>query len=158
VTAHHTDSSDKTALKSWLALLQSADAIKKAIDSKFRSEFGISISRFDILSALERAGRNGLRSGELSRQLFVSDGNTTQIMSKLVTQKLVLKRTDERDARATLYSLSDEGKALFDKMAHQHLSWIREIFAGHDVEELQVFLSTLDRLPPSVPFSLKAVA
>lgn len=117
-----------TAVKSWLALLAAANAIKKDIDTRLRAQFDMSISRFDVLSALDRSKRNGLRAGQLSRQLFVSDGNTTQVMSKLVKEGLVLRRPDSQDARAINYSLSDEGKHLFDRMAVAHEIWIRTIF------------------------------
>ncbi len=116
------------AVKSWLALLTTANAIKKDVDARLRAQFDMSISRFDVLSALDRSKRNGLRAGQLSRQLFVSDGNTTQVMSKLVKEGLVLRRPDSQDARAINYSLSDEGKHLFDRMAAAHETWIRTIF------------------------------
>ena len=116
------------AVKSWLALLTTANAIKKDVDTRLRAQFDMSISRFDVLSALDRSKRNGLRAGELSRQLFVSDGNTTQVMSRLVKEGLVLRRQDSQDARAINYSLSDEGKLLFDQMAAAHEKWIQAVF------------------------------
>lgn len=136
------------ALKSWLSLLRASSAIKKDVDTKLRSTFDVSISRFDVLSALERGNRNGLRAGELSRQLFVSDGNTTQVMSKLINEGYVLKRTDKNDARAVLYSLSDEGKRLFDDMASVHSDWIQSIFGELTPAEMTILKSTLDRLKP----------
>lgn len=136
------------ALKSWLSLLRASNAIKKDIDTQLRSTFDVSISRFDVLSALERGNRNGLRAGELSRQLFVSDGNTTQVMSKLINEGYVLRRTDKNDARAVLYSLSDEGKQLFDDMANLHGEWIQSIFEELTREEMLALKNTLDRLNP----------
>jgi len=135
-----------TAVKSWLALLTASNAIKKDIDARLRAQFDMSISRFDVLSALDRSKRNGLRAGQLSRQLFVSDGNTTQVMSKLVKEGLVLRRPDSHDARAINYSLSDEGKYLFDRMAAAHETWIRAIFdelPDHMQMELSDILSLL---------------
>ena len=136
------------ALKSWISLLRASSAIKKDVDTMLRSAFDVSISRFDVLSALERGNRNGLRAGELSRQLFVSDGNTTQVMSKLINEGYVLKRTDKNDARAVLYSLSDEGKRLFDDMASVHSDWIQSIFGELTPAEMTILKSTLDRLKP----------
>ncbi len=119
---------ETSPIKSWLTLLTMTSAIKKDVDARLRVQFDMSISRFDVLSALDRSKRNGLRAGELARQLFVSDGNTTQVMSRLVKEGLVLRRPDSKDARAINYSLSDEGKLLFDEMAAAHEQWIHSIF------------------------------
>lgn len=145
--AHSPERTD--AIKSWLSLLWASSAIKKSADTQLRAEFDVSISRFDVLSALDRGNRNGLRAGELSRQLFVSDGNTTQVMSKLIAEGYVLKRADKNDARAVLYSLSDEGKQLFDRMADMHGSWIQSVFGALSPDELAALRDMLDRLNPT---------
>ena len=149
---------DMKTLRTWLALLRASNTIKKDIDSKLRTQFGISISRFDILSALERGNRNGLRAGELSRQLFVSEGNTTQVIGKLIQEGLVLKRNDANDARVVIYSLSDEGEALFRKMAAEHRKWIGETFKELSEAELTALQDLLSQLPPFASNKEKDVA
>ncbi|WP_417320627.1 MarR family winged helix-turn-helix transcriptional regulator [Emcibacter sp.] len=149
---------DMKTLRTWLALLRASNTIKKDIDSKLRAQFGISISRFDILSALQRGNRNGLRSGELSRQLFVSEGNTTQVIGKLIQEGLVLRRNDANDARVVIYSLSDEGEALFRKMADKHRSWIGETFKELSEADLAALQDLLSQLPPLLTSKEKDVA
>jgi len=60
--------SEKTrnALLTWLDLLRTSNHIKKKVEAKLRAEFGQSLSRFDVLSSLERGNSEGIRSGELS--------------------------------------------------------------------------------------------
>ncbi len=140
----------RESLLAWLDLLRTSNAIKKDVDARFRLEFGQSISRFDALAALERANRNGLRAGALSRQLVVSEGNVTQLMGKLLRDGLVLKRNDDSDARVVIYSLSDEGKALFGRMARAHRRWIQDIFAEFSGEELSRFRDLLKILPRQI--------
>ncbi|MEO1202461.1 MAG: MarR family transcriptional regulator [Pseudomonadota bacterium] len=137
----------RESLLAWLDLLRTSNAIKKDVDARFRLEFGQSISRFDALAALERANRNGLRAGALSRQLVVSEGNVTQMMGKLLRDGLVLKRNDDSDARVVIYSLSDEGKTLFGRMARAHRRWIQNVFAEFSGEELAQFRDLLKKLP-----------
>lgn len=134
--------------RTWLTLLRSANSIKKSLDQKFRQHYDISISRFDVLSALQRGNRNGLRAGDLTRQLIVSDGNTTQIMSKLVRDGLVLRRADPKDARAVIFSLSDEGASLFTKMVISHREWLNEAFADISQEKIHELHELLQLLPP----------
>ncbi len=150
--------SDKTreALLAWLELLRTSNYIKKTIDGKLRAEFGQSISRFDVLSTLERGQRNGVRAGDLSRTMVVSEGNITQLMSKLLRDKLVLKRNDDNDARVVIYSLSDEGSALFNKMAAAHAKWISDVFNELSIDNLSELRELLDHLPSKS--KLEAVA
>lgn len=137
----------RESLLAWLDLLRSANVIKKDVDARFRLEFDQSISRFDALAALERANRNGLRAGALSRQLVVSEGNITQLMSKLLRDGLVLKRNDDSDGRVVIYSLSDEGKTLFNRMARAHRQWIRDIFSEFSDDQLTALRELLHQLP-----------
>ncbi len=150
--------SDKTrdALLTWLDLLRTSNHIKKNVEAKLRAEFGQSLSRFDVLSSLERGNRDGIRSGELSRQMVVTEGNITQLMSKLIRDGLVHKRPDENDARVVIYSLSDEGADLFDRMANAHRVWIQEIFAELGSPELEEFRALLAQL--STKKNIKEVA
>lgn len=134
--------------RSWIALLRTANTIKKSLDQQFRMHYGISISRFDVLSVLQRGNRNGLRAGDLSRQLIVSDGNTTQIVSKLVRDGLVLRRTDPKDARAVNFSLSDEGAALFTRMVISHREWLKEAFGDISEDKIHELHDLLQLLPP----------
>ena len=137
----------RESLRAWLDLLRASNVIKKDVDARFREEFDQSISRFDALAALERANRNGLRAGALSRQLVVSEGNITHLMSKLLRDGLVQKRDDDRDGRVVIYSLSGEGRRLFNRMARAHRQWIRDIFAGFSDAELTALRKLLHHLP-----------
>ena len=137
----------RESLLAWLDLLRASNVIKKDVDARFREEFDQSISRFDALAALERADRSGLRAGALSRQLVVSEGNVTQLMSKLLRDGLVEKRDDDHDGRVVIYSLSGEGRRLFNRMARAHRQWIRDVFAGFSDAELIELRDLLHRLP-----------
>lgn len=134
--------------RTWLALLRTANSIKKSLDQQFRAHYDITISRFDVLAILQRGNRNGIRAGDLSRQLIVSDGNTTQIVSKLVRDGLVLRRTDPKDARAVIFSLSDEGASLFAKMVISHREWLKIAFSDVSSSESQALYELLQLLPP----------
>ncbi len=137
----------RESLLAWLDLLRASNVIKKDVDARFREEFDQSISRFDALAALERADRGGLRAGALSRQLVVSEGNVTQLMSKLLRDGLVEKRDDDHDGRVVIYSLSGEGRRLFNRMARAHRQWIRDVFTGFSDAELIELRDLLHRLP-----------
>ena len=68
----------KRALRLWLRLLTCTTTIEQTIAQRLRDEFGSTLPRFDMLSALDRAGEAGLTMGEVSRMLMVSNGNVTE--------------------------------------------------------------------------------
>lgn len=138
--------SDRDALRAWLALLGTSNAIRKGVDARLRQRFGLSIARFDVLAALDRAGDAGLTAGGLTAWLKVTDGNTTQVTAPLVEAGLVERAADPVDRRVAIFRLSSEGKGLFAEMAAENRSWIDAAFAGlssSDIASLRQLLGAL---------------
>lgn len=143
-------SDDRDALRAWLALLGTANAIKKGVDMRLRHRFGLSVARFDVLAALDRAGEAGLSAGELTAWLRVTEGNTTQVTAPLVSAGLVERARDPDDGRVAIFRLSDEGRARFAAMAAENRRWIDTAFAGlgsSDIAELRRLLAGI--VPPT---------
>jgi DNA-binding MarR family transcriptional regulator len=70
---------------------------------------------FDVLSALRRAGEPyELSPKQLLQQTLVSSGTMTNRVDRLAARGLVSRRTDPRDGRGILVSLTDEGRAAID--------------------------------------------
>lgn len=140
----------RDTLLAWLTLLNASNAIKKAIDAQLRASYGISISRFDVMSALERRDPEGLRAGELSRQLMVTEGNTTQVTAPLIRDGFVERRVSPKDARGVIFSLTPKGRELFNAMAREHKEWIHDAFADLSSSDLSQLRSLLDQLEPDI--------
>lgn len=139
-------SDDRDAIRAWLLLLRQAGAMKKSMDARLRSRFGISISRFDIMSALERAGDEGLRAGELSQRLMVTEGNTTQVTTPLVRDGLVRRMTSSEDGRVAIFKLTRKGETLFAEMAAEHRRWVDEAFSGFSSAQIDALRKLLARI------------
>ncbi len=140
----------RDTLRAWLSLLNASNMIKKSVDAQLRTRFGVSISRFDVMSALDRHDPEGLRAGELSRQLMVTEGNTTQVTAPLIRDGYVERRTSTRDARGVIFSLTSEGRDLFADMAAQHKEWIHDAFERLSASDLATLRALLDQLEPDV--------
>lgn len=140
--------SDRDATRAWLDLLAASNTIKKSVDMLFRTEFGVSISRFDVMAALARAGAAGLRAGELSQQLMVTEGNTTQVTAPLVRDGLVRRKVASHDARVAIFSLTRKGERLFERMAEAHHAFIAETFAGFSKADMLALRALLERVSP----------
>jgi len=145
--SHATD--QKEAVRVWLSLLNASRGIEKAVDAGLRTRFGHSISRFDVLSALDRAGDDGLRAGALTEKLMVSDGATTQVTAPLIREGLIKRAADPNDGRVAIFSLTKKGEKIFADMAAEHRQWIVEAFAGLTPAQMKSLRRLLADIDPA---------
>lgn len=73
---------DHEALRLWLRLFTTTTMVERVVDSTLKREFGSSLPRFDLLAQLHRAP-DGLRMGELSERILVTNGNVTWLVAAL---------------------------------------------------------------------------
>lgn len=142
-------SDDREAVRAWLMLLATSRGLEKAVDAGFRGRFGHSISRFDVLSALDRAGADGLRAGALTERLMVSDGATTQVTAPLIREGLVRRNADPNDGRAAIFSLTKKGAKIFADMAAGHRAWIDDAFVALSPRDMKTLRRLLAQIDPA---------
>jgi len=117
------------SLRLWLRMLSCTTLIEETIRSNLREQFGITLSRFDLMAQLERHAE-GLTMGELSRRMMVSGGNTTVIVDQLESESLVQRKTAASDRRSFRVCLTPLGRKAFSRMAAAHEQWVVDLFAG----------------------------
>jgi len=105
-----------------LRLLATSRLIEREVDALMRAKFDSTIARFDFLSALDRHG--ALTLGEVSQYLLVSNGNVTQLRTRLSTDGLIDTETDENDRRIQRVRLTRKGEVVFKHMAKAHGSCV----------------------------------
>ncbi len=135
----------KSSLRLWIRMLRATRRIEAELRERLRSEFGTTLPRFDVMAALHRRP-DGLRMSELSRMLMVSNGNVTGIVDRLVADGQVSRASIAGDKRATLVSLTPEGRRDFEAMAAAHEGWILELFSRLGREEIECMTPPMTRL------------
>jgi len=140
---------DQLDLRTWLRLLTCANMIEGEVRERLRTEFDITIARFDLLAQLHRANE-ALTMGELSRRLMVTNGNVTALIDRLVDENLVARRADPDDRRAQIIDLTPGGRRAFAKMSQTHAGWIAGMFDGIDRKSLKALYGNLARLKASL--------
>jgi hypothetical protein len=133
------------SVRTWLRLYACSNFIEQQIQQKLRSQFGISLARFDFLAQLVRAP-NGMKMNVLSKKLMVSGGNITGLTDQLVKEELVLRQDDPSDRRSYVLICTEKGKHEFALMAQAHESWVSEILEDLDASELKRLYASLDHL------------
>ncbi|WP_332678786.1 MarR family winged helix-turn-helix transcriptional regulator [Brevundimonas sp.] len=139
----------KRSLRLWLRLLTCATRIEQTVAQRLRDEFDTTLPRFDMLSALDRAGTAGLTMGEAAGMLMVSNGNVTGLATRLKTDGLIeaMAGADRRVQRVRLTPL---GRTRFAAMARAHERWIEALFADLTETEADDLTRLLERAKRSL--------
>ena len=136
---------DTKKLGLWVRLVANSNIIEKEIRNLFRSEFNVTLPRFDLMSTLYRE-QNGLTMGELSKRMLVSNGNVTGIVERLQKEGLVKRWVLPTDRRIYSVGLTPKGRADFKVLADRHKEWIDDILDGMTEEELTPMVTMMDSL------------
>ncbi len=135
-------------LRLWLRMLACTNLIENHVRAKLRSDFDITLPRFDLMSQLERSPQ-GLKMGELSKRMMVTGGNVTGITDQLVLEGLVVREDSPKDRRAYIVKLTAEGRRSFRRMAEAHEDWMVALFSGMDEKQRDVLYDLLAELKNS---------
>jgi len=137
--------SHKDALRLWLQMLTMTTLVEKQIRRKLNDEFETTLPRFDVMATLDHA-EGKITMGQLSKQLLVSKGNVTWVVTSLVKQGLVKREQGTGDKRTHYLSLTTKGQREFEAQARAHKIWISEIFSNLDETELKEMTEKLSNL------------
>lgn len=97
------------AFRVWLRFLRLDQRLRLMMARALR-EIGLSIPQFDVLSALDQGA--GITQRELAQQLFVTKGNVSGLIDRLVDAKLVERHRGAKDRRSHSLVLTQDGRAL----------------------------------------------
>ncbi len=138
----------KTRLRLWLRLLKTANAIEAELRDRFRTEFGTTLPRFDVMAALSRHP-DGLRMSELSGVLKVSNGNVTGIVDRLEAEGHAERRAVAGDRRAMEARLTESGRHHFARLAEAHEAWVDELMRAIPPDEAGRVMADLSAITDS---------
>jgi len=139
----------KNELRLWLRLFACKTLIEGEIRRRLRDNFDMTLPRFDLMAQLDRAPA-GMKLGELSQRLMVSNGNITGLVDRLVEQGLIERQAAPNDRRAQLVKLTTEGRRSFRSMAAAHENWIAAVFADLSSSEIEGLMRLLAKAKSSV--------
>lgn len=102
--------------------------IQNELRNRLRLHFDMTAPRYDLLAQLASAPQ-GLKMGELSERLMVSNGNITAITTQLEKAGLISRTTNRHDRRSAFIKMTAKGKKLFNKVEIAYNQWIEELLA-----------------------------
>lgn len=139
----------KSRLRLWLKLLKSTNHIEARLREKLKAEFGTTLPRFDVMSALSRFP-DGLKMSQLSGVLKVSNGNVTGIVDRLVDDGFVARSPVPGDRRAWRVSLTSRGLKEFERQAIAHVGWVDELLVAISSSDAEKMMTDLDSVTAQI--------
>jgi DNA-binding MarR family transcriptional regulator len=136
---------DHQAIRLWLRLLTCTNLVERHLRNRLRSEFDITLPRFDLMAQLAREPQ-GLTMGDLSQRMMVSGGNVSGIATQLEKEGLISREPVPGNRRAFCVTLTAAGNKRFAEMATVHEAWIVDCLGGlsdAEYEHMMVMLKDI---------------
>ncbi|BBE74658.1 MarR family winged helix-turn-helix transcriptional regulator [Oharaeibacter diazotrophicus] len=145
----------KQELRLWLRMLSTTNLISQEVRRRLRAQFGMTLPQFDLMAQLDREPA-GLRLGELSKRMMVTNGNVTGLVDRLESDGLISRESADGDRRVTVARLTAKGRDTFAAMAHAHEGWLSDMLADVEPRLVAATLRDLGVVKASVAAHLTA--
>ncbi|MGW7679396.1 MarR family winged helix-turn-helix transcriptional regulator [Kribbella sp. NPDC054772] len=110
-------------------------------------ELGLTTAEFDVIVSLRRGGAPyRQKPSDLSRNLLLSSGGTSNVTNGLVRRGLVVREPDPDDGRGTQIRLTPEGISLAEQAVKASSAAHHELWAGLPEETVEQAAKALREL------------
>lgn len=104
----------------------------------------ISVTQCYALETLVETGP--MRLGALAERLFLDKSTTSRVATALIRKKYVEQRQDERDARATVLSVTAGGRRLYQRITTDLVTQQKALLADLPAEVRHGVIQTIQRV------------
>lgn len=119
----------------------------QAIEDELEASNMIPLSWYDVLLELNATDHGRLRMQELGMRAVLSRTRISRIVTELETQGLVVRVPDPDDGRASLATITDNGRRALRRAAPTYLAGIERHFTSHlTVDEQRTIAGGLQRV------------
>lgn len=127
---------DQRQLKLWVRMLASSTRVVQILNKRMKEHTPLTLAKFDVLVAIDRAPGGVITMSELSRMLLVSNANTTGMVSRLMKDGLVEKWALPTDRRVYSVAMTSEGRKILKHAIAIHKGWVDELLGSIDKDKV----------------------
>ena len=124
---------DVDPLRIWFRFVRLHRRASGAIAAELRP-LGLSIPQFDLLSTLTE--QEGLSQQELAERLYVTKGNVSGLLDRMVDAGLVERRSTPDDRRSNALYLTSKGRDLAEKGMAAQKDYVNRTLGTLDPRDL----------------------
>lgn len=108
-------------------------------------------ARIRLLAALLHAGERRMGISELAEAIGVDQPRASRLVNESAERGLVARAADPVDARRSIVTLTDAGRALFERVRETSRSAVTDALAGFTEEETAQLAALLGRFAEGWP-------
>ena len=116
-------------MPAWLALVRTHARLWDQLEAQARRDHGLTIARYDVLAQLEMAGGQ-LRLSDLASAVVLSPSGLSKLLDRMETSGLIRREPDPNDARASLATLTPDGRSIVKKARRSHHALLEQTFGA----------------------------
>src|SRR5215210_1169817 len=125
--AEEADLSD-VELRAWRGLVRAHDALVKRLDAELEAAHGLSLSSYQVLSALADSHQGKMRMCELAESVALSRSGLTRLVDRLERERLIARACCHVDARGAYAVLTPMGRERLEEARPTHQAAVRQDF------------------------------
>lgn len=138
--------SSATAVAAWESLFRAQVSVMRTLAAEFPTR-ELSFNEYDVLFNVSRQPNRELRLRDLNKHVLLTQPSVSRLVDRLVARGLVAKCPEPTDGRGSVIRMTDEGVALFRRVAIEHMATISERVGGKlDTDELAQLTELCDKL------------
>lgn len=138
-----------TPARIWFRFLRMHQRGHSAMSGRLRA-IGLSVAQFDLLSTLTED--EGITQRDLAERLYVTKGNVSGLVDRLVEAGLVLRKGIPGDRRSYALYLTEPGRSLVAQGMAVQMAFVEETLGAlpnGDMEQMDnVLIAWRDKLRP----------
>lgn len=138
--------------RAWLGLLETREAVVRALDAELQHEHRLPLGSFEALIAIAHSENGEITISDLAEQVMLSPSRISRLMIEFERGGLVERRRSASDARSTRALITEKGRDRLREAAPTYLATVKTLLIDklpqRDVERLA---RMWDRLSPSAP-------
>lgn len=139
-------------MPAWLTLVRTYARLWDELEAQVRRDHGLTIARYDVLAQLDMSGGQ-LRLSDLASAIVLSPSGLSKLLDRMEASGLIQREPDPDDARASLATLTPEGRALVERARRSHHALLEQTFGAalddRDIAELARIMGRIDGLLPN---------
>jgi DNA-binding MarR family transcriptional regulator len=135
---------DPLEFRAWRSFIYTHASVVPTLGRELMAAVGMTLTQFEVLQRLRRAGTRGSRMSDLASRLVLSPSGVTRAVAQLERRGLVERSVFQADRRGSLATITPEGRAVLRRATSLHVQGLREHFLTHMSRvELEQLVTTL---------------
>lgn len=115
-------------LRSWRVFIETAEQVRRTMESRLQDESGLSTGDYGVLLALSEAPNRRIRSSALAEQVGWERSRLSHHLGRMEKRGLIGREECATDSRGADVVLTQDGAATFRRASAPHLRAIQETF------------------------------